>query len=85
MSYTYSQAKPSIIRRNAKRLRGRTKATAFLLDNDGRVDCNSICWKVHSKAKDIIEGRKHGKPFYPVLYGAEDSALRECSAPMDDR
>ena len=85
MSYTYSQAKPSIIRRNATRLRGRTKATAFLLDNDSWADRNSICWEVHSKAKDIIEGRKHGKSFYPVIYGAEDSARRECSAPMDDR
>ena len=49
------------------------KATAFLPDNEAGTDCNSICWEVHSKAKDIIEGRKHDKSFYPVIYGAEDN------------
>ena len=31
---------------------------------------NSICWEVHQKALDIIEGRKHDSTFYPVIYGA---------------
>ena len=36
---------------------------------------NSICWEVHQKAMDIIDGRKHDSTFYPVIYGA---------APEDD-
>ncbi|NLO46113.1 MAG: terminase large subunit [Clostridiales bacterium] len=36
---------------------------------------NSICWEVHQKAKDILEGRKNDRTFYPVIYGA---------APEDD-
>jgi phage terminase large subunit-like protein len=32
---------------------------------------NSICWEVHEKAKDILEGRKHDSTFYPVIYGAD--------------
>ena len=31
---------------------------------------NSICWEVHQKALDIIDGRKHDSTFYPVIYGA---------------
>lgn len=31
---------------------------------------NSICWEVHQKALDIIDGRKHDPSFYPVIYGA---------------
>lgn len=31
---------------------------------------NSICWEVHQKALDIINGRKHDPTFYPVIYGA---------------
>jgi phage terminase large subunit-like protein len=34
---------------------------------------NSICWEVHQKAKDILEGRKHDTTFYPVIYGADQS------------
>ena len=30
----------------------------FLITTAG-TDTNSICYEVHSKAKDIIEGRKH--------------------------
>ena len=33
---------------------------------------NSICWEVHSKAKDLLEGRKHDPTFYPVIYGADE-------------
>jgi len=31
---------------------------------------NSICWEVHQKALDIINGRKHDATFYPVIFGA---------------
>lgn len=31
---------------------------------------NSICWEVHQKALDILDGRKHDPTFYPVIYGA---------------
>ena len=31
---------------------------------------NSICWEVHQKALDIIDGQKHDPTFYPVIYGA---------------
>ncbi len=33
---------------------------------------HSICYELHQKAKDIIEGRKVDPTFYPVIYGAED-------------
>ena len=36
---------------------------------------NSICWEVHSKAKDLLEGRKHDPTFYPVIYGADESDI----------
>ena len=37
----------------------------FLLTTAG-TDRNSICWEVHQKALDILEGRKHDPRFYPV-------------------
>ena len=36
------------------------------------TDTHSICYEVHSKAKDILEGRKVDSTFYPVIYGAAD-------------
>ena len=37
-------------------------------------DClYNICYEIHQKAKDIIEGRKIDHTFYPVIYGAEES------------
>ena len=42
----------------------------FLITTAGN-DTNSICYEVHQKAKDILEGRKHDPSFYPVIYGAE--------------
>jgi phage terminase large subunit-like protein len=33
---------------------------------------NSICWEIHCKAKDLLEGRKHDPTFYPVIYGADE-------------
>ena len=44
----------------------------FLITTAG-TDTNSICYEVHQKAKDIIEGRKHDPTFYPVIYGADES------------
>ena len=38
------------------------------------TDRNSICWEVHQKALDIIEGRKHDPRFYPVIFGLPDDA-----------
>lgn len=37
------------------------------------IDTKSICYEIHQKAKDIIEGRKIDHTFYPVIYGAEES------------
>ena len=45
----------------------------FLLTTAG-TDRNSICWEVHQKALDIIEGRKIDPRFYPVLFGLPDDA-----------
>jgi phage terminase large subunit-like protein len=42
----------------------------FLITTAGD-NTNSICYEVHQKAKDILEGRKHDSTFYPVIYGAE--------------
>ena len=34
---------------------------------------HSICYEVHQKAKDILEGRKVDPTFYPVIYGADEN------------
>ena len=44
----------------------------FLITTAGN-DTNSICYEVHQKAKDLIEGRKIDPTFYPVIYGADES------------
>lgn len=44
----------------------------FLITTAG-TDTNSICYEVHQKAKDILEGRKHDDTFYPVIYGADEA------------
>ena len=44
----------------------------FLITTAGN-DTKSICYEIHQKAKDIIEGRKIDQTFYPVIYGAEES------------
>jgi phage terminase large subunit-like protein len=36
-------------------------------------DTNTICYEVHQKAKDILEGRKIDPTFYPVIYGADEN------------
>lgn len=45
----------------------------FFLTTAG-TDRNSICWEVHQKAVDIIEGRKVDPRFYPVIFGLPDEA-----------
>ena len=44
----------------------------FLITTAGD-NTNSICWEVHSKAKDILDGRKTDSTFYPVIYGTEEN------------
>ncbi len=44
----------------------------FLITTAG-TDTHSICYEVHQKAKDILEGRKRDASFYPVIYGADES------------
>ena len=46
----------------------------FLITTAG-TDIHSICYEQHQKAKDILEGRKIDKTFYPVIYGARKSIL----------
>ena len=45
----------------------------FFLITTAGTDTHSICYEVHSKAKDILEGRKVDPTFYPVIYGADES------------
>ncbi len=49
------------------------KQPLFFLITTAGDDINSICYEVHQKAKDILEGRKVDPTFYPVIYGAEES------------
>ncbi len=42
----------------------------FLITTAG-TDKNSICYELHSKAKDILKGAKIDPTFYPVIYGLE--------------
>ena len=44
----------------------------FLITTAGN-DTKSICYEIHQKAKDIIEGRKIDHTLYPVIYGADES------------
>lgn len=43
----------------------------FFLITTAGDDLNSICYEVHQKAIDLLEGRKHDTTFYPVIYGAD--------------
>ena len=45
----------------------------FFLTTAG-TDRNSVCWEVHQKAMDILEGRKRDPRFYPIVYGLPDDA-----------
>lgn len=49
------------------------KQPLFFLITTAGTDRNSICWEVHQKAKDILEGRKYDSTFYPVIYGADET------------
>lgn len=40
----------------------------FMITTAGN-DTNSICYEVHQKALDILEGRKIDPTFYPVIFG----------------
>ena len=44
----------------------------FLITTAG-TDRNSICYEVHNKAKDIMNGKRNDPTFYPIIYGIEDS------------
>jgi phage terminase large subunit-like protein len=44
----------------------------FLITTAGN-DTNTICYEVHQKAQDILDGRKVDPTFYPVIYGADTS------------
>ena len=44
----------------------------FIITTAGN-DPNTICYEIHQKAVDILEGRKIDPHFYPVIYGAEES------------
>lgn len=45
----------------------------FFLITTAGTDRNSICFEVHQKAMDILEGRKVDPTFYPVIYGIKDT------------
>ena len=49
----------------------RTQPLYFLITTAG-TDRNSICYEYHSKAKDILDGKRIDPSFYPVIYGLED-------------
>ena len=42
------------------------KQPLFFLITTAGTDRNSICWEVHQKALDILEGRKDDPRFYPM-------------------
>ncbi len=44
----------------------------FLITTAG-TDRNSICYELHQKAKDILDGRKIDPSFYPVIYGLSEN------------
>ena len=50
----------------------RTQPLYFLITTAG-TDRNSICFEYHSKAKDILEGKRNDPSFYPVIYGLDDT------------
>ena len=43
----------------------------FLITTAG-TDRESICYELHTKAKDILEGKRIDPTFYPVVYGLAD-------------
>ena len=49
----------------------RTQPLYFLITTAG-TDRNSICYEYHSKAADILAGKRIDASFYPVIYGLDD-------------
>ncbi|MCD8013315.1 MAG: terminase large subunit [Lachnospiraceae bacterium] len=49
----------------------RQNPLSFIITTAG-TDRNSIGFEVHTKAKDILEGRRVDPTFYPVIYGIGD-------------
>jgi phage terminase large subunit-like protein len=49
----------------------RKQPLGFVITTAGS-DRNSICYTVHQKALDVLEGRKIDPTFYPVVFCAED-------------
>ena len=49
----------------------RTQPFYFLITTAG-TDRNSICFEYHSKAADILAGKRVDPSFYPVIFGLED-------------
>lgn len=43
----------------------------FFMITTAGSDKNSICYEVHTKAKEILAGKKEDPSFYPVVYGLE--------------
>lgn len=48
----------------------REQPVFFMITTAGN-DKNSICYEVHTKAKEILAGKKSDPSFYPVVYGLE--------------
>lgn len=44
----------------------------FLITTAGN-DKESLCYELHTKAQDILDGRKFDPRFYPVVYGLRDT------------
>ncbi|HEM3194573.1 terminase large subunit [Streptococcus suis] len=44
----------------------------FFIITTAGTDRNSICYDLHTKALDILNGRKKDTSFYPVVYGLSD-------------
>ena len=55
----------------------------FLITTAGD-NTNSICWEVHSKAKDILDGRKTDPTFYPVIYGSRGERFLDGSEGVEE-
>jgi len=45
----------------------------FVYTTTAGDDTKSVCYEVHCKAKDILEGRKKDTTFYPVIYAADEN------------
>ncbi len=61
-----------VFREKFRQFDARMQPLYFLITTAGN-DTKSICYEIHQKSKDIIEGRKIDHTFYPVIYGAEES------------